>query len=320
MKKTVLMFIFLSTISTIHSNNELSQLFDTSILKVPTKVQEILTSHGFQKVCFTTQDNFKICGLFIDQSKKIKIKGTILYCAGFYPGTKEGMASFFALLADKPYNFLFFDARGHQESDGKLLSYQNIKQYGSSEYQDIVAAIDFLNTYNTSNNLTQSIVIHGICSGAFHCMKAVDHLAKTNCTNCYNIKGIIFDSGWLKLVDIVEPTICAEVKHRFKNTYFSWLIRPTCWITKQFYRFTLKSHHQTLDGIEQCMTNASCPIFFIHCLHDPYVPAMPVQKIADQIKHPYSWWIEHESHGTYHLKQQQEFKKRLEEFLNTVME
>ena len=325
MKKAVLIFTLLSTLyiqanKELPESNDLSQLFNTSILRTSGKVQEILLSHGFKKVCFKTKDDFKICGLFLDQSKKMKIKGTILYCAGFYPGTKEGMTSFFALLADQPFNFLFFDARGHQESDGKLLSYQNIKQYGSSEYQDIIATIDFLHTYNTEHKLSQDIIIHGICSGAFHCMKAIDHLAKTNCAQCNNIKGIIFDSGWLKLSDIVEPTLCAEVKHRFKNTYFSWLIKPTCWITEQFYRLVFKSHHLKLDSIEKSIQNISCPIFFIHCTRDPYVPVKPVQEIAQQVKYPHSWWIEHESHGTYHLKEQQEFKKKLQDFLNTVAE
>ncbi len=317
MKKSVLIFTFLITL-TMRPNSDLSQLFDTSVLKIPSKVQEILISHGFEKVCFTTQDNFKICGLFLDQSKKMKIKGTILYCAGFYPGTKEGMTSFFALLADQPYNFLFFDARGHQESDGKLLSYTNIKQYGSSEYQDIIAAVNFLNTYNIQHNISQNIVMHGICAGAFHCIKAVDYLSRLHCAHCNNIKGIIFDSGWLKLTDIVEPTLCAEVKHRLKNSYFSWLITPTCWLTKQFYRLVFKSHHVHLENIEQSLKNSPCPIFFIHCTGDPYVPVQPIQKIAEQVKHPYSWWIEHESHGTYHLKEQQLFKRKLQEFLDTV--
>ena len=318
MKTAFLLFNLVSILS-IYPSNNLSQLFDTTTLKNSAAAQQILLSHGFKKTCFTTQDNFKICGLFLDQSPTKNIKGTILYCAGFYPGTKEGMASFYALLADQPYNFLFFDARGHQESDGSLFSYSNLKQYGSSEYQDIVAAINYLYTYNKERHITDSIIIHGICSGAFHSIKALEHLQKTNCPHCGTVKGIIFDSGWLRLVDIVEPIIQAEAQNHFKNSYFSWLATPISFLITQFYRFALKHHHLKIDNIKQSLTSMTCPIFFIHCTNDPYVPITPIKTLAQQLNHPHSWWITHDSHATYHLKQQELYTQKIKEFLNLIL-
>ena len=97
--------------------------------------------------------------LFLDQSEKKDIKGTIIYCAGFYPGKKEGMTTFFAMLHDQPYNFLFFDARGHGESEGCFLdpyqpitTSQNFAHYGKFEHLDIIAAIEYIGNYNKQKN------------------------------------------------------------------------------------------------------------------------------------------------------------------------
>ncbi len=324
MKKTFLFLNLVSILSIYAQKEDLSKLFDTQTLKDSKAVQHILTSHGFKKTYFTTKDNFKICALFLDQSKNKKVTGTILYCAGFYPGTKEGMASFYALLADQPYNFLFFDARGHQESDGSLFSFTNLKQYGSSEFQDIVAAINFLQTYNTENKISQNIIIHGICSGAFHCIKAIDHLQKTNNAQSACVKGIIFDSGWLKLTDIVEPTVHAETYSYFKNSYFknkyfSWLAKPISFLIRLFYRCALKNHHAKVDTIEASLLDATCPIFFIHCTSDPYVPITPIQQLAQEQNCPNTWWIAHDSHATYHLKQQDLYAQKIKDFLRSTL-
>lgn len=321
--KTFFFFLSLITLLTTtvspKSNSDMSQLFDTAILKNSAAVQQILTSKGFKKICFTTKDNFKICASFLDQSKSKKVKGTILYCAGFYPGTKEGMTSFYAMLSNQPYNFLFFDARGHQESNGSLFSYANLKQYGSSEYQDILAAINFLQKYNAEHKISQNIVIHGICSGAFHSLKAIDHLQKTNDPDLSSIKGIIFDSGWLRLTDIVEPTMHAETQSYFKSSYFSWLAKPVSYLIRLFYRCVLKNHHSKIEDIENCLKNAKCPIFFIHCTNDPYVPIAPIQTMAQELSKHDSWWITHDSHATYHLKQQDLYSQKIQGFLHKVL-
>jgi pimeloyl-ACP methyl ester carboxylesterase len=319
-------FLFISMLITLltttvspKSNSDISQLFNTATLKNSLAVQQILASKGFTKTCFTTKDNFKICASFLDQSKTKKIKGTILYCAGFYPGTKEGMASFYALLENQPYNFLFFDARGHQESDGSLFSYNNLKQYGSSEYQDILAAIDFLQRYNSENKINKNIVIHGICSGAFHSLKAIDHLQNINDSNASLVKGIIFDSGWLRLTDIVEPTVHAETQSYFKKSYFSWLAKPISYLIRLFYRCVLKNHHAKVDNIETCLKNTKCPIFFIHCTNDPYVPITPIQTLTQELNKHDAWWITHDSHATYHLKEQDLYSRKIKEFLSKVL-
>ena len=314
MKLKFLIFLFFTQI--IFSSQP--DFLDATFLNNPASVQKSLLQHGFEKVFFTTNDGLQLCGLFKDQSATKKIEGTILYCAGFYPGTKEGMASFYTLFANQPYNFLLFDARGHQESQGSLFSYQNLKNYGNIEFQDIVAAINFLNTYNQKHNLSSNIIIHGICSGAFHAVKAYDFLRQHDCNSCKNIKGIIFDSGWLAMTDIVEPTLCAEIHKRLKNSWFCWLTQPLCYLTLQWYRLTLKHHHKNISGIANLIQNIACPMLFIHCIYDPYVPIAPVQNLVNHLHCPNSWWITHDIHANFHTQAPEIYTKKIMNFLKTT--
>ncbi|OGB86414.1 hypothetical protein A3J41_02135 [candidate division TM6 bacterium RIFCSPHIGHO2_12_FULL_38_8] len=315
-KKLLIFFLAIaitkSTQPSFESNNLLNPLF----MQNSAEVQEVLKQQGFKKIFFTTADQLTLCGLLRDTSQIQPIKATIIFCAGFYPGTKEGMASFYTLLADQPYNFLLFDARGHQESQGSLFAYQSLKNYGSCEYEDVIAAVKFLNAYNQKHNIAPSIIIHGICSGAFHCIKALDFLKHHDCTVCQNIKGIIFDSGWLQVTDIVEPTLCAEISKRFTNGWFSWLIEPLCYVALRLYRLTLKDHHKKIDSIVESIKTVPCPILFVHCINDPYVPITPVQTLVDHEHCPYAWWIDHDSHANFHMNKPEEYTKKITDFLN----
>lgn len=301
-------------------NNLLQTLSDTSVLKDAVKTQAILTSQGFKKVYFQTSDNYNICGLFLDQSKKYKvpIKGTLVFAAGFYPGTKEGMATFYAMFADQPYNFLFFDARCHNESSGKLTSYNYIKQYGQHEYQDIIAATEFVNQHNQANNLCKNIVVYGTCSGAFHCAKAVCEMKAKHHPLAQNIKGIIFDSGWTNLPDIVEPVIESEVSRTLKNSYFSKLNKPLNSSIKKLYQWSLKKKYNKIPNINKPLSELKIPILFIHSKHDTYAPIKPVQELVGTIQQPTIWWDDVPAHATSHLKKQQEYTKKMNDFLQQL--
>lgn len=292
---------------------------DESELKDSQKIQTLLKAQGFEKYFFESPDHLKLCGLLQDQSKSKKIQATILYCAGFYPGTKEGMSSFYTLFADQPFNFFMFDARGHQESDGRLFSYQAIKNYGTCEYQDVIGALTFLNAYNKKHDINPAIIIHGICSGAFHCVKALDTLQSTFPEESKNVKGIIFDSGWLQMSDIVEPTICAEITKKLQGGWFSWLIKPLCFITLNFYRLTLQKDHAAIPSITDCLSQTSCPILFIHCINDPYVPIKPVQKFLTTKPEQPCWWIDHDSHTNFHVHNPQKYTENILKFIDQVL-
>lgn len=282
------------------------------------QTQQKLFDLGFKKIYFTTQDNIKLCGLFLDKSKSEKIKGTIIYVAGFYPGLKEGMASFYSLVIDQPYNILLFDARGHNESEGDFLNYQGIKNYGRNEALDIVAAVQLVYNYNQNNNLNKNIIIHGICSGAFNSIKAIEQLSEKSCPECNSIQAIIFDSGWFRFQDVTKTTIYAEVEKRLKKGWFWWAAQPISFITYQIYNLFFAKDHNSQTDIYQSIQKINKPIFFVHCDKDPYVAIEPVKKFTEECNCKYTWWIPHDSHANYHMHNYQSYKDKLLEFLNMV--
>lgn len=300
------------------TDQDIQCFLDCTQLKNIAQTQQRLVSRGFKKVHFTTSDQIQLCGLFLDQSITQKVTKTIIYCAGFYPGTKEGMSSFYSLIANQPYNVLLFDARGHNESQGSLWAYQNLKHYGTVEYRDIIAAVNFINQYNYEHNITPDIVIHGICSGAFHTIKALDYMTQNSCPECTSIKGIVFDSGWLRVCDIVETTIQAEVKKQLKDTYFSWFTKPITYLLNTLYSITLKKHYQAQPDIKDAIKKITVPIWFVHCQNDPYIPIQPMQECAQGCKSQNYWWIKHNSHANYHMTKHKEYQAKLLDFLQTL--
>ncbi len=307
-----------------YSNNTFSNKLEASLFLNPANFKNIaetqkhLFSLGFKKVFFTTKDNIQLCGLLLDQSNTKVITHTIIYCAGFYPGTKEGMSSFYALVADQPYNVLLFDARGHNESQGSLWSYRNLQNYGLVEYQDVIAAIHFINDHNQQHNINPDIIIHGICSGAFHTIKAIDHMTQQSCPECKIIKGIIFDSGWLHISDIVQTTIQAEIQKHLNHSYFSWLTKPITYTVHTLYNILFKKHHDQQSRIDQVVQKMTIPIWFVHCKNDPYVPIAPIQKCIKSCDNKPCWWITHDSHANYHTTQHTEYQKNLLHFLQNL--
>lgn len=308
--------LLMSNIVTHTENESIDYFLNPKKLKNLKNTQQELMKKGFKKIYFSTSDNIQLCGLFLDQSKKTTPLGTIIYCAGFYPGTKEGMSSFYTLVANQPYNILLFDARGHNESQGCLLCYKSLRQYGRTEYIDIIAAIHFVNTYNQQHNINSKIFIHGICSGAFNAIRALEQMQQQNDTTLQNINGVIFDSGWLHIQDIVESTVTAELKHRLKNSYFSWLIKPLTNIVNNIYAIILKPFYSYLPNIKQFLQTTKIPIWFVHCIHDPYVPYSPIQQCAQGCQATHCWWINYNTHANYHMHHHKEYQNNLLAFLN----
>lgn len=314
-----ILFFFLFLTQIIYPIPESAHYFlDAKKLYNIEQTHQELFKHGFKKVCYMTQDDIKLCGFFLDKSNKEKIKGTIIYVAGFYPGYKEGMASFYSLIVNQPYNVLLFDARGHHESKGDFFSYSGIKNYGKNEYLDIIASIQFVTEYNKKNNISDKIIIHGICSGAYNTIKAINYMQKNNYPEYPDIKGIIFDSGWFQIQDVAQNVIYAEVEKRFKKSWFWWAAKPVSYITHQVYNLFFANSHKELENICDAIQKINCPIFFVHCDKDPYVSIKPVQEFTEKCNCKYVWWIPYDSHASYHMHNYDAYQEKLLEFLNTI--
>lgn len=308
---------------------EKSHYFNTKFLLQFDKVHETLVKQdNFKKVTFKSSDGIKLDGLFLQRPHATS---NIIFCGGFYPGRKEGIATFFKLVPDD-CNILFFDARGHGKSKGRFWS--TLYNYTQHEYKDIIGALNFV----TKNN-DKPIIIHGICVGALHAARTLIHLSTTNQSEKYPIKGFIFDSG---LASALKATNIPK-KH-FKNKVLPILLKKiyTSDSTKQIkkrllYKLT-KPLVQTITAItvgavriplawtdrKTCIakdiTKITCPIFFIHSYDDDYTPITEVQKLSCKVKKKKYWWITQPSHhACHHLKHKYTYKKNLLEFFQQVL-
>lgn len=325
-KQLSLTLLFIASFT--QCNDLLDKFYSTSFLKNYSAVQQELIKEGFKSITFTTEDGLTLSGLLLARPNA---RSNVIVCAGWYPGKKEGMATFYALLPDD-CNILLFDARGHGESEGSLLG--QLWRYGIDEPKDITGAISYL---NKSNSLP--IFIVGICSGAFNAAHALIALEKNNQSTSSNVKGLIFDSGWGSVSDIISTAPAAGIEKRLMALFASWyktkkkLLKTGC-----FYKaVTLFSHYSGLIGSVFCkklftqryesittlfnkMHLITTPILFIHSYDDTYADMNNVINLSECTPHKQCWWIEQSFHAKHHLIQKKLYQEKLVAFIDTCLQ
>ncbi len=301
-----------------------SHYLNTKFLAHYNLVSTQLKCDGFSEGFFSTADGLAINYLYLNRPQAT---ATIIFCCGFLPGRKEGLASFHALLSDN-YNILFFDARGHGKSEGSLIT--TLWAYGQNEYKDVLGAINF-----AKKQAQCPIIILGMCAGAYHAARALIHLEENNQMRSSRVTGLVFDSGWgsviqssysapiAKINDVIAKQSLAILpiktyRHAKSNLAIKAVssIFTLCYsaLHTLFLRpiFSLQDHQTNLfDKIH----TISIPIFFIHSYDDEYVPIADAQKLALKVLHKKCWWIQDESkHGCHHLKHSQRYMTKLTDF------
>ena len=305
-----------------------SPLFDTKFLLQYDEVTNHLKQQGFQEGFFNSPDNHKINYLFLERPTA---DYTVILCAGWIPGRKEGIATFYALLPQN-CNILFFDARGHGKSDGLLLLKTWI--YGKHEYKDILGALDFVHA-----KINKPIIMYGVCAGAFHAAHALLHLQKQNKLEEYDVRGFIFDSGWASLLTVSWSAPVAKANESLArlwgalygkkwkevlttlpyriSSYFLNKILVVVHTVGFFAPFAIQEKGTNLfDKIE----HLPMPIFYIHSHDDEYVPIAHAEYLAKKSKNAHTWWIEEPSkHACHCLKYKHAYQEKLHEFLAACM-
>jgi len=292
--------------------------YDVQFLRNSPIVEKILKNdHGFFEVDYTTQDNLSINAIMLDKSNQCEVQATIISCPGFVPGRKEGMTTLYAMLQDQPYNFIFIDSRGHGKSDGELLTFNGIKHYGESQYFDIIGAINFIIDYNKKHNIKSDIIIHGLCSGAFHTIKALHHLKQNNPKHYNCIKGVVVDSGWPAIIDIAETIVSAESTERCKSVPF---LQPyLAYLMMTLYNTCFKEQHSKQTPLTEIIHELDQPIFFIHAENDEFTPIHHVYPLIQNAKKCTTWFVKESSHVNNHLKYKDEYTYELQNFIQATL-
>ena len=318
MKLFYLILLIFANSSYAHTADSL--FFDTTFLSNYSVINKILQEEeNFKEVWFYSTDGIKLNGLF---GYNPNAPYTIIFCAGFYPGRKEGLASFIKMVPPE-CNILFFDARGHGNSYGSFFS--SIYRYGKNEYKDILGAIQFV--YAQAPN---PIFIHAICAGTYHAIQALSDEQ----ISAYPIKGFICDSGLLSLVNSCHvPRIhfCQKIIPRFLLSWYKndskqeikerYLCKILCGISHSFFTIAtyivkpfLKNNEETIN-LHETIKKISCPIFFIHSYDDTYAPIESIQKISECISQKTCWWLEKSEHALHHIKHRELYIQKLLDFI-----
>jgi pimeloyl-ACP methyl ester carboxylesterase len=321
-------FIFTIVLSfSIQCTENFEQLYTTSFLKNDTAVRVSLQEQGFAEVTFKTPDNLTLHGLFLSRPNATC---NIIVCAGWFPGKKEGMATFYDLLPHD-CNILFFDARGHGKSDGPLL--WKLWEYGIHEYKDILGTISYLNNVNSL-----PIIIIGICSGAFNAAHALIDLEKNNRTMSSRIKGLVFDSGWGSVTEIARTAPPAGIekrlicllkkiysdKHEIQQSYIftlcSLLARINYSISYHLCTKYITSYYEHRTTLFDKIHHITTPILFIHSRDDTYAIKNDAIRLSQLASHATCWWIKTSFHAKHHLIHKKLYKQKLTTFINTTLQ
>lgn len=329
MLKKIMLFSFFCIMNISGQDNwQTSPYFDTQFLQSYEKVKDSLIKDGFAEVSFLSLDGYLLKGLYRSHPDATS---NVILAAGFFPGRKEGMASFVDLLP-KECNILFIDARGHGDSSGPF--WRTIMWYGQNEYKDIIGALHFLCEDNDLPNL-----LLGVCIGAFHCARASIYLETHNLTTAYHVQGLIFDSGfgsiahlkWVPTTHINQktlPHLCRswiytqDNRESIKERY---LYKISSTITSGFTQLSTYIISPFLESADE-ETNLfnkihmiTIPMLYIHCKNDTYTPFEDVVTLANKSSNSSHWWIDHSEHACHHLKFKQEYRDWLLEFIHKTI-
>jgi pimeloyl-ACP methyl ester carboxylesterase len=302
--------------------------FDTAFLANPSRVIRALKEENFNDVHFASTDGLRLEGLYL---KRPDARYNVICCAGWWPGLKEGIATFYKLLP-QDCNILFFDARGHGKSQG---SYVQVK-YGLHDYKDIIGALEFI-----QKDTGKPTLLYGICAGAFNAAHAIIELQKQNRLETLSVLGLIFDSGWVSVDKTAYSVARAKTNEILMKKIASWYVMPHYQDAKKTTLFScfsavtrllLGGVHMVLSPIlkhyesetnllfKAQKTPIQVPCLFIHSHDDTSVSLTEVQKFAAYTPHKTCWWIDKSSkHACHHLKHKDAYQKYLDNFIKSVV-
>jgi len=329
--------IFLLSIicQTLHTKTPIgnSWHFNTTILRNKKKTkQNLIQKDGFIPVSFKSKDNTILAGLFL---KRKNPKATILFFHGFFPGGKEVFAPFVKIAPDT-CNLLFIDMRGFGESKGSNI-YLHIKNYCLHEYNDIIGAMTFIK--KETNGLPQ--ILLGRSSGAFNAATALLKLHKKKKYKQYNVKGLVFDSGFGSILHMTQspyyhirhhlvPRIISPLyggnKQRASTSILckisSYCLSLTLKVVEFYLLPTIKQREPQTNLFDTIHKLDSIPIFAIHAIDDHYSHWKHIKPLIENIKQKDLWLIPKgtSSHAKASLKQKELYKNKLYTWIKKALQ
>ncbi len=257
------------------------------------KVQRIraklFMEHAPTSISFESTQGITLRGVLLERTKPL---GTIVLCHG-YRGSKESLYRFADMFPS--YNLLYFDFRGHGESEGDYVTIGDLESY------DVEAAVAFAKKRYPGKPL----VILGVSMGASAALKALDR-------NPHLADAIVLDSPYAVLLEIMQSAYDAEAPMPrfpfFNLTYYGGRYLAGC-------DFAVNP--------QEYMKNLQIPAILIHSCTDDFINpdhAMRLFAAADEAPAKVRFWLTPPAtHGHAHREHYDVYKKMMGKFFRKFL-
>jgi len=217
-----------------------------------------------------------------------------------------------------------------------------LKTYGLAEHFDIMGALQ----YTAEKTNRKPIVLFGWCAGAFLSartlikLKELEIQMKQNFIQMFNIQGLIFDSGFGSLTDMIEG--CYQFinkKHLSKLINGQSEQNEGIWgklksglkflggkaanmllkALEFWVRPALEKNKPETNLYDKIAVLADLPIYVIHAKNDMMAKWEQTQKLVENMQNKELWLIENSSHAKNHLKHKDEYHIRMVEWLDKTV-
>ena len=272
------------------TTDAVQQKADENAKQLSEQTQSWLSDAAVEQVEITSDDGLKLVGDIVMQ-KEQSHKWTIVVHG--YSAQRKWMYDFADMWAEKGYNVLLPDLRGHGESEGDYVG------MGWLDRKDMLHWIDLI----CERDPDAQIILHGVSmGGATVMMTAGEDLPQ-------QVKAVVDDCGYTAVWDIFSD----EMDALFKLPDFPLLYTASA-ISKLRAGYSFREA-STLEQVK----NARVPIMFIHGSNDNFVHTEMVYELYDTCPTQKDLYVvEGAGHGQSYYLEPEAYTEKVFAFLESI--
>jgi uncharacterized protein len=247
----------------------------------------------FEEVEIQSDDGLTLSARYL---KNDAPNGKTVILAHGYKGNNEQLPEVTRFYYEKGYDILKPDARGHGKSGGEYIG------YGWHDRNDLRKWIDYV----IEEKDQKTIFLHGFSMGASTVLMASGEDLPNE------VKGIIADSGYTS----VKEELAHQLKYLYNLPSFP-LMDITSLVTEIRAGFSFEEA-SALNQVKKKRNDL--PLFIIHGDKDELVPSEMAHRLYENTSGMKELWIIPDvGHTQGFLDEEEEYKRRLMEFIDEAM-
>lgn len=224
---------------------------------------------------------------------------TVIMCHGYRSHYFSNAAAPGVYFKNAGYNLLMLVLRGHEESEGKYIS------FGELESKDLLLWID-----KAVNDLgCKKLVLYGVSLGSNTVMRASEFIAAPE------VKALVCDCGFINTMSSIKMNVKNRCNNLPKKLLFPILAIPLIGGMRLWGR-RLGGFDIFSGDTRKSVANNKLPMFFIHGAKDIVVPLSATKANFEACKADKDIYIAKEAgHGCGFLAGGEKLKDKLDSFL-----